>query len=89
MLKPIWTTQFSREIERIKKRGKTIDKLKIIIENLSEGEPLAPKYKDHSLKGNYQGYRECHIEPDWLLIYRINDDSIIFARTGSHSDLFK
>ena len=72
------------------KRGLNIDLLEIVIATLALGEPLPDKNKDHALTGNWIGHRECHILPDWLLIYRIEDDVLVLtlARTGSHSDLF-
>ncbi len=71
------------------KRGKDLDKLKNIIDILANNSPLPLKYRDHKLMGCYEGSRELHIEPDWLLIYRLSQDSLILERTGSHSDLFK
>lgn len=78
-----------KDLKLVTKRGKSIDKLKTVIRQLIEEKPLEPKYNDHPLKGNYVDTRECHIEPDWLLVYMIKDDSITFVRTGSHADLFK
>lgn len=89
MLTPVYTRQFEKDINRIKKRGKNLEKIKIIISTLLQGLPLDPIHKDHKLIGNYLGRRECHIESDWLLIYKIEEDRIIFERTGSHSDLFE
>jgi mRNA interferase YafQ len=89
MLTPIYTPQFEKDIKRIKKRGKNLEKVKIIIRTLLQGHPLDPIHKDHKLIGNYLGRRECHIESDWLLIYKIEKERIIFERTGSHLDLFK
>ncbi len=88
MLKLIYTKSFEKDIKITIKRGKDLEKLKKIIELLVIKNPLPTKYKDHKLIGNFVGRRECHIEPDWLLIYKINEDSIIFERTGTHSDLF-
>lgn len=89
MLKPNYTKQFSKDLDKIKKSGqKEIGKLKIILTKLTNQEPLDPKHKDHKLIGNYKGRRECHIDPDWLLIYLIEDETIIFERTGTHSELF-
>jgi len=89
MLKPNYTKQFSKDLDKIKKSGqKEIEKLKIILTKLTNQEPLDPKHKDHKLIGNYKGRRECHIDPDWLLIYLIEDETIIFERTGTHSELF-
>lgn len=89
MLEPIYKTKFKKDLKLVTKRGKSIDKLKTVIRQLIEEKPLEPKYNDHPLKGNYVDTRECHIEPDWLLVYMIKDDSITFVRTGSHADLFK
>lgn len=85
---PVYTRQFERDIKRIKKRGKNLDKLKIILRSLINEEELDLIHKDHKLIGNWLGRRECHIESDWLLIYKTEDDQIIFERTGTHSDLF-
>jgi len=89
MLKPVYTRQFERDIKRVKKRGKRLDKLKLVIQALVAGERLDPLHRDHMLVGNFTGRRECHIEANWLLIYKIGENHIIFERTGSHSDLFK
>jgi mRNA interferase YafQ len=88
MLTPSYTRQFERDIKRMKKRGKNLDKLKIIIRCLVAEEPLDPIHRDHKLIGNWKGRRECHIESDWLLIYKTDLDYIIFERTGTDSDLF-
>jgi len=89
MRTPNYSRHFKRDLKRAQKRGKDITKLKAIIAKLSAREILAPRFKDHMLIGNYKGRRECHIEPDWLLIYKLFDDEILFERTGTHSDLFK
>jgi len=89
MLQLSYTKQFQKDLEKNKKRGKNIDKIKLVIENLVSERKLDNRLKDHKLVGNYQGRRECHIEPDWLLIYKLTSQEIIFERTGSHSDLFK
>ncbi len=89
MLIPHYTKQFNKDLNKIKKSGqKDIEKIKTIIKCLVKGETLEQKHKDHKLASNYIGRRECHIEPDWLLIYKIDGDYIIFERTGSHSELF-
>ncbi|MFC1820194.1 type II toxin-antitoxin system YafQ family toxin [Thermodesulfobacteriota bacterium] len=88
MLTPVYTRQFERDLKRIKKRRKNIEKLKIILCSLADEEKLDSIHRDHKLVGNWLGRRECHIESDWLLIYKMEDDLIIFERTGSHSDLF-
>jgi mRNA interferase YafQ len=89
MLAPVYTRQFKRDIKRVKKQGKNLEKIKIIIRTLLQAEPLDAIHRDHKLIGNYRGRRECHIESDWLLIYKTEEGRIIFERTGSHSDLFK
>lgn len=83
-----YTSQFKRDYKKIKKQNRDLNKLKIIIRILASGEKLEPKYRDHQLIGEFKGYRDCHIEPDWLIIYKKTSDNIIFERTGSHSDLF-
>ena len=72
----------------MQRRGKEMHKFKIVIDLLASGESLPQKYRDHALIGNYIEHRECHIEPDWLLIYRIEGDILFFERTGTHADLF-
>jgi len=83
------TSQFKRDVKRMKQRGKDLDKLKKVLKVLVRGEKLASKYRDHVLVGQYKGTRECHIEPDWLLIYELAESEIVLIRTGSHSDLFR
>lgn len=82
------TKQFKKDVKRIKKQGKDQEKLKFIINVLHKEELLGVKYKDHKLSGDYQGSRECHIEPDWLLIYENEETNIKLRRTGSHAELF-
>ncbi len=84
-----FTSAFSKDLKKIKKRGYNIDLLESVVDKLQTGEQLEPKYKDHSLTGNWKGFRECHIQPDWLLVYRIYDDKLllVLTRTGTHSDL--
>jgi len=89
MRTPSYTRQFAKDLKRMEKRGKVLKKIKTIIKKLVNEERLDPKYRDHKLIGNYKGRRECHVEPDWLLIYKIIDSEIIFERTGAHSDLFE
>ena len=90
MLTLIITTQFKKDLKRIKKRGLDLNSLKFVLDTIQKQETLPLKYKDHALVGNYKGFRECHIEPDWLLIYTISNEKLILtaSRTGSHSDLF-
>jgi len=80
--------QFRRDAKLAEKRGKDMAKLREAIRLLAEGSPLPPRYKDHSLGGDWKSYRDCHIEPDWLLIYKIDGDDLFLVRTGTHSDLF-
>lgn len=84
------TTKFKKDLKLAIKRGYNISLLDIIISTLADGQPLPKTNLDHALRGNYEGCRECHIEPDWLLIYEISDDTLILylTRTGTHADLF-
>jgi mRNA interferase YafQ len=82
------TGRFDRDYVLMVKRGRDISKLEMIMSLLVEGEPLPPACKDHPLRGHYKGRRDCHIESDWILIYKIDGNTIIFERTGTHSDLF-
>lgn len=82
------TNQFKKDIRRMRQRGKDLEKVKSAIELLLAGKPLPSRYRDHPLGGDWIGHRDCHIEPDWLLIYRILDGEIRLERTGTHSDLF-
>jgi len=86
---PSYTNQFKKDLKKMEKRGKVLSKIKNITRKLVNEEHLEAKFKDHKLVGNYTGRRECHIESDWLLIYKLLDAEIIFERTGSHSDLFE
>ncbi len=88
MLKPVFLRQFSREIAKAKKRGKNMKKLKDTIRQLLEEKPLPAKNHNHKLKGGFKDYWECHIESDWLLIYKKTPTEIILVRTGTHADLF-
>ena len=82
------TKQFKKDYARVTKRGKNLSKIKQVILLLEQGKELPAKYKDHALTGNYAHSRDCHIEPDWLLIYNISGDIITLERTGTHSDIF-
>jgi mRNA interferase YafQ len=88
--KPVYSNRFKKDVQLALKRGKKLDKLTTVIELLCSGKPLPPSYKDHPLAGTYSSFRDCHIEPDWVLIYRIENIQLqlILARTGTHSDLF-
>ncbi len=85
-----FTTRFKKDLKTVQKQGKNINKIFAVIEKLANDEELLPRQHDHDLTGDYIGFRECHIEPDWLLIYKKNKtDLILFlSRTGTHSDLF-
>ena len=82
------TTQFKRDVKRMQRQGRDIEKLKRVLERLVRGERLPPEYRDHVLVGQYKGTRECHLAPAWLLIYELTESEIVLIRTGSHSDLF-
>jgi len=89
MYTPVYTKQFEKDVKRCKRRGKNFEKFKIIAKTLIAGMKIDPIHKDHQLIGNYAGRRDCHIESDWLLIYKLEEKQIIFERMGTHSDLFK
>ena len=92
MLKLDISTQFKKDLKKISKQGKNKSKLDAIVCTLQKEEPLPKKFRDHELIGNWRGYRECHIEPDWLLIYKIDQGDVKLlrlSRTGSHSELLK
>ena len=90
MLTLVTTTKFRKDYKRIKKRGKDVSLLEDILNKLLNEEPLEERHKDHALTGDYIGFRECHIQPDWLLVYAINEYELILtaSRTGTHADLF-
>lgn len=91
MLTPAYRNSFEKDVKLAKKRGKKLAKLGKVIQCLIEGKKLPIRNKDHNLTGDWRYHRECHIEPDWLLIYRIKRDEkiIVFERTGTHTDLFE
>ncbi len=84
------SNQFKKDLKLAAKRGYDMNKIKNVIEKLANGETLEAKYRDHLLTGDYGGFRECHIQPDWLLVYQIDNGQLVLflARTGTHSDLF-
>lgn len=88
MRNPIDGAQFQRDVKLAKKRGKDMLKLRAVIVLLVEGTALPSRYQDHPLAGEWKSFRDCHIEPDWLLIYKIDGDDLRLVRTGTHSDLF-
>lgn len=90
MLEIVPSNQFKKDLKLAKKRGYQMERLRDVVTMLASGKKLDEKYRDHGLAGNYSGFRECHVEPDWLLVYRINQDALalFLFRTGTHSDLF-
>ena len=90
MLEVVPSNQFRKDLKLAKKRGLRISRLKEVVDTLASGQKLDERYRDHNLTGDFCGFRECHIEPDWLLVYRIGEEELelFLFRTGSHSDLF-
>ena len=90
MLDLVTTTRFRKDLKRIRKRGYDLSKLDDVLQTLLLEKPLHEKHRDHDLTGDYKGFRECHIEPDWLLVYAVDKGKLILtaSRTGTHSDLF-
>jgi mRNA interferase YafQ len=89
MRTPVYTKQFQRDVKRIQRAGnKDMEKLKRVVRALIDGKPLDKSYLAHLLKGDFKDRRECHIAPDWLLVYKLDKKEIVFERTGSHSELF-
>ncbi len=89
MRTPVYSGQFKRDLKAAKKRGKDMRKIKHLMELLIEGQPLPAGYLDHPLKGPWKNFRDAHIEPDWILIYKIDGNTVRFERTGRHADLFE
>lgn len=90
MLNIVPSNQFKKDLKLAKKRGLDLNLLKDVVNILALQQPLDPKYRDHTLSGNYRGFRECHVQPDWLLVYRVEETELelFLFRTGTHSDLF-
>ena len=90
MLDIVFSNRFRRDLKLLARRGMDFGLMEAVVEQLAQRQPLDAKYSDHALTGDYVGFRECHIQPDWLLIYRIDNHELILflSRTGSHSDLF-
>ena len=88
MRAPSYTNRFAKDVELAKRRGKDTDKLKNVIELIVSEQSLPLRLRDHPLVGKYAGRRECHIDPDWLLVYKLEPGAVVFERTGTHSDLF-
>ena len=89
MRTPVYTNRFEKDLQLMIRRGSDPASIKSVIRKLIDEIPLERKHRDHLLIGNFKDRRECHIEPDWLLIYRLDEGVIIFERTGTHADLFK
>ena len=89
-LRLVPTSQFKKDYKRAKKRGLDMTELQTVLDRLCAGEQLGERHRDHALTGGYAGFRECHVRPDWLLIYAVNEDELVLvaSRTGTHSDLF-
>lgn len=84
-----YSAQFERDVKQLQKRGKDLEKLKILIKLLLAEMPLPPQYKDHPLKRDWSGYRDAHLEPDWVVIYSAHSERVHFERTGTHQELFE
>lgn len=82
------SAKFRRDVKRLLRQGADLSRLKLVVEILVAEQPLEARFRDHALVGNWKGYRECHIQPDWLLIYRVTNDELQLVRSGSHADLF-
>ena len=89
MLIPVRSSRFKRDVRKARARGKDMDKLRALLASLVQGEPLSARHRDHPLRGIWKGYREAHIEPDWLVIYQVKGSELHLVRTGTHTDLFK
>lgn len=89
MYTPVYTKQFEKDTGRCVRRGKNMEKFKILVLSLLSGKSLDPIHRDHKLLGNLVGRRDCHIESDWVLVYRTDGEHLVFERMGTHSDLFK
>jgi mRNA interferase YafQ len=88
-LRLLTTTAFERDLRRIRKQGKDLDKLEAIVDLLQAQKKLPQRCRPHPLRGRWTGHWDCHVEPDWLLLYRVTEDSLILVRTGSHTELFR
>ncbi len=82
------TSSFERDLRRVRRQGKDLDKLEVIVDLLQGGSPLPSRCRVHPLRGEWEGHWDCHVEPDWLLVYKLQPGELILVRTGSHSDLF-
>jgi mRNA interferase YafQ len=89
MLELRTTATFNRDLKRMKRRGKDLARLAAVLDSLAAGNPLPERCREHRLSDNWRGFWDCHVEPDWLLLYERTPDAIILARTGTHGDLFR
>ncbi|MDP3898459.1 MAG: type II toxin-antitoxin system YafQ family toxin [Mesorhizobium sp.] len=89
MLLPVVSSRFKRDVKRLEKRGNDMAKLRTVLRLLINEEPLPVQYRDHALRGDWVGFRDLHVESDWVLLYRIQGEELQLARTGTHSDLFR
>ena len=88
MLDPVRSSQFKKDLKKAKRQGQGLNLLQTVVITLANQEPLEERFRDHELTGNWRGYRECHVNPDWLLIYKVDGQELKLARVGSHSELF-
>lgn len=88
-LTPAPSSAFRKDFRRQEKRGKDMDRLRAVVATLCARRPLAPRHRDHALGGDWRGWRDCHIEPDWVLIYKVAGAELVLGRTGTHADLFE
>ena len=88
MLNPVRSSHFKKDLKKAQRQGKDLNLLQTVVITLANEEPLEKRFRDHDLTGNWRGYRECHVNPDWLLIYKVDGEELKLARLGSHSDLF-
>ena len=83
------TTAFEKDLRRVEKQGKNLDRLEEVVNLLQRQHPLPPRYRPHALRGNWPGHWDCHVKPDWVLLYKVTETELILVRTGSHAELFE
>ena len=83
------TTAFERDLRRVEKQGKDLDRMETVVNLLQAQQPLPPRCRPHALRGNWSGHWDCHVEPDWLLLYKVTKTELILVRTGSHAELIE
>jgi mRNA interferase YafQ len=88
MLNPVRSSQFKKDLKKARRQGKDLNLLQAVVVTLANEQALEDRFRDHELTGNWRSYRECHVNPDWLLIYKVTDEELKLARIGSHSELF-